>query len=93
MLPPSVIRFYQAERNIAAKIHRTISRVYGKNFSSDSVLLEWCRKFKNGQTDVHDEEEQGRKSVSTEDLVQRAPGSFWSSLNGKCLITCRIAPT
>ncbi|GBM16747.1 hypothetical protein AVEN_9346-1 [Araneus ventricosus] len=66
-----VIRFLQAEGNKAAEIHRRINRVYGENFMSEGVLREWCRKFKDEQTTVHDEGRQGRKSVTTEDLVQR----------------------
>ncbi|GBL89907.1 hypothetical protein AVEN_178337-1 [Araneus ventricosus] len=89
----SVIRFLHAEGNSAAEIHRKIIRVHGENFMSDGVVREWCRNFKDGQTDVLDEEGQGRKSVITEDLVQRVPGSILSSLNGTCLITRRIAPT
>lgn len=30
-----------------------------------------CQKFKDGRTDIHHEEEQGRKSVTTEDIVQQ----------------------
>ncbi|GBL94311.1 hypothetical protein AVEN_16827-1 [Araneus ventricosus] len=83
----SVIRFLQAEGNSAAEIHRKMRHVYGENFMSDGVVREWCRKFKGGRTDVHDEERQGCKYVATEHLVQRVPGSFWNSLNGTCLIT------
>lgn len=67
----SVIRFLQAEGNSAAEIHRRMSRVYGESFISDGVVREWCRKFKDGRTDVHDEGGQGRKSVATDNLVQR----------------------
>lgn len=38
---------------------------------SDGVVREWCRKFKEGRTDIHDEEGQGHKSVAREDNVQR----------------------
>ncbi|GBM34861.1 hypothetical protein AVEN_47801-1 [Araneus ventricosus] len=47
---------------------------------SDGVVREWCRKFKDERTVVHDEERQGCKSVTTEDIVQQVPGGFWSSL-------------
>ena len=67
----SVIRFLQVEGNSAAEIHRRMSRVYGETFMSDGVVREWCRKFKGGRTDVHDEGWQRRKSVATEDIVQR----------------------
>ncbi|XP_035233307.1 uncharacterized protein LOC118205125 [Stegodyphus dumicola] len=68
---PAVIRFLQAEGNSAAEIHRRMSRVYGNSFMSDGVVREWCRNFKDGRTDVHDEGGQGRKSVVTDDIVQR----------------------
>ncbi|GBM19603.1 hypothetical protein AVEN_107283-1 [Araneus ventricosus] len=87
----SVIRFLQTEGNSAAEIQRIMSRLYGENVLSDDVVREWCRKFKEGRTDVHDADGQGRKSVATEVLVQRILGSFWSNLNGTCLITRRIA--
>ncbi|GBN47727.1 hypothetical protein AVEN_178718-1, partial [Araneus ventricosus] len=33
--------------------------------------VEWCRKIRDGRTDVRDDDGQGRKSVTCEDLVQR----------------------
>ena len=38
---------------------------------SDVIVREWCRKFKDGRTDVHDEGDQGRKYVATDDIFQR----------------------
>ncbi|XP_035230246.1 uncharacterized protein LOC118202197 [Stegodyphus dumicola] len=67
----AVIRFLQAEGNSAEEIYRRMSRMYGNSFMSDGVVREWCRKFKDGRTDVHDERGQGRKSVATDDIVQR----------------------
>ena len=61
----SVIHFLQAEGHSAAEIHRRMSKVHGENFMSDGSVREWCRKFKEGQTDVHDEGGHGRKSVAT----------------------------
>ena len=59
-----VIRFLQAEGRSAAEIHRRMSKVYGESFMSDGSVREWCRKFKEGRTDVHDGGH-GRKSVAT----------------------------
>lgn len=67
----SVIRFLQAEGCSAAEIHRRMSRIYGEEFMSDGCVREWCRKFKEGRTDVHDEGGQGRKSVATVGLVEQ----------------------
>ena len=38
---------------------------------SDGSVREWCRKFKEGRIDDHDEGGQGRKSVATDDVVER----------------------
>jgi transposase len=37
---------------------------------SGKCVREWCRKFRDGRTDVHDEGGQGRPSLVTDDLVQ-----------------------
>ena len=37
---------------------------------SDRCVREWCRKFRDGRTDVHDEGGQGRHSTATDELVQ-----------------------
>ena len=42
-------------RLLRAEIHRRLCRVYGDNVISDSCVREWCRKFRDGRTDVHDE--------------------------------------
>jgi len=38
---------------------------------SDSCVTEWCRKFRDGRTDVHDEGGQGRHSIVTDELIQK----------------------
>jgi hypothetical protein len=38
---------------------------------SDNCVREWCRKFKDGRTDVHDEGGQGRHSIVTDELVHK----------------------
>jgi transposase len=55
-----VIRFLQAEGHSAAEIHCRLCRVFGDNVMSDSSVRDWCRKFRDGSTDVHDEGGQGR---------------------------------
>ena len=52
-------------------MHRRLCRVYGDNVMSDSCGREWCRKFSDGRTDVHDEGGQGRHSIVTDELVQK----------------------
>ena len=34
-------------------------------------MREWCRKFRDGRTDVHDEGGQGRHSIVTDELIQK----------------------
>jgi hypothetical protein len=68
-LPPAVICFLHAGQS-AAEIHRRFCCVYGDNVMSDSCVREWCRKFRDGLTDVHDSG-QGRHSIVTDELVQK----------------------
>jgi hypothetical protein len=44
--------------------------VYGQNVMSEGTVRQWCRMFKDGQTNVHDEERSGLPSVVSDDLVQ-----------------------
>jgi len=67
----AVIRFLHAEGQSAAKIYRRLCHLYGDNVMSDSSVREWCRKFRDGRTDVHDEGSQGRLSTLTDELVQK----------------------
>jgi len=55
----SVIHFLHAEGQSVAKIHRQLCRAYGENVMSDSFVRKWCRKFRDGRTDVHDKGCQG----------------------------------
>jgi len=38
---------------------------------SDRRVREWCKKFRDGQTDLHDEGGQERHSIVTDELVQK----------------------
>src|SRR5215469_6009725 len=67
----AVIRFLLARNNNAAEIHRQLCEVYGPNVMSDSNVRQWCRLFKEGRTNVHDEERSGRPSVITDDVVEK----------------------
>ena len=55
----AVIRFLHVEGQSAAEIHHRLCLVYGDNVMSDSCVREWCRIFRDGRTDVHDEGGQG----------------------------------
>jgi transposase len=67
----AVIRFLHAEGQSTAQIHRRLYRVYGDNVMSDSCVREWCRKFRDERTDVHDEGGQGRHSVVADEFVHK----------------------
>jgi len=50
---------------------------------SDSCVREWCRKFRDGRIDMHDEGGQGRHSIVTDALLQNVD----KCLRGKCRFT------
>ena len=79
----AVIRFLHAEGQSVAEIHRRLCRVYGNNVLSDSFVREWCRKFRDGHTDVHDESPQERHTIVTDELIQRVD----QCMCGKCHFT------
>jgi len=72
----AVIRFLHTEGQSAAEIHRRLCRVYGDNIMSDSCVREWCRKFRDGRTDMHDEGGQERHSIVTDELFQKVDQCF-----------------
>jgi len=67
----AVICFLHAKGQSAAEIHRRMCRVYGDNVMSDSCVREWRRKFRDRCTDMHDEGDQERHSIVTDELVQK----------------------
>jgi hypothetical protein len=70
----AVIRFLHAEGQSMAKIRQLC--VYGDNVMSDSCVREWCRKFRDGCTDMHDEGGQGQHSIVADELVQKVIREF-----------------
>jgi len=54
----AVICFHHTGQS-AAEIHRRFHHVYDDNVTGDSCVREWCRKFRDGRTDAHDEGGQG----------------------------------
>jgi transposase len=50
--------------------HKSCAVVYGQNVMSEGTVRQWCRMFKDGRTDVHDEQRSGWPSVVNDDLVQ-----------------------
>jgi hypothetical protein len=66
----SVIRFLHAKIMSDAEINCELCAVYGKNIMSKGSVRRWCRKFKDGRTNVQYEERNGRPSVVSDDLIQ-----------------------
>jgi [histone H3]-lysine36 N-dimethyltransferase SETMAR len=65
----AVIRFLCAKGSSAAEIHRELCLVYGPTVMSEGKVRQWCRDFKTGRTNVHDEERSGRPSMQTDEIV------------------------
>jgi hypothetical protein len=66
----AVIHFLQAKNMSAMEIHHELWVVYGQNVMSEGTVIQWCRMFKNGHTNVHDEDWSGQPSVVSDDLVE-----------------------
>lgn len=65
-----VIRFLQAKGLRPVDIFRDITEVYGDVINPRNVA-NWCKRFCDGRTDVHDENRSGRPSIVTVDLIQK----------------------
>jgi transposase len=66
----TIIRLLYAKNMSAVEIHPELCMIYGQNIMSEGTIRQWCRMFKDGRIDVHDEERSGRPSVMSDDLVQ-----------------------
>ena len=66
-----VIRFLLAENVRPCEIHRRLVAVYGEHVMNAVSVRKWCTMFRNGRTDVHDNERSGRPSVITDALKQK----------------------
>jgi hypothetical protein len=64
----AVIRYLQTKNMSAVEIHNELYAVYGQNVTSEGTGRQWCRMFKDGRTNVHDEERSCRPSVVSDDL-------------------------
>jgi hypothetical protein len=52
----AVICFLHAKSMSIAEIHCELCVVYGQNVMSEGTVRQWCRMFKDGYANVHDEE-------------------------------------
>jgi hypothetical protein len=66
----AVVGFLHAKIMIAAEMHNELCVVYGQNIMNEGTAIQWCRMFKDGLTNVHDEERSGQSSVVSNDRVQ-----------------------
>jgi hypothetical protein len=66
----AVVRFLHAKNMSAAEIHRELCVVCCQNVMSEGTVRQWCRMFKDGRTDVLDEERSGRPSAVSDDPVR-----------------------
>jgi transposase len=65
-----VIHFLHTKNMSAAETHGELCvAAYNQNVMSEETVRQWCRVFKDGRTNVHDEERNGRPSVVSDDLV------------------------
>jgi hypothetical protein len=67
----AVIHFLHAKNMSAVEIHRKLCTVYGQNVMSEGTVTQWCRLFKDGRINVHNEEwVVSQPSLVSDDLVQ-----------------------
>jgi hypothetical protein len=67
----AVLCFLRTKNMSAVDIHNELCAVvYGQNIMSEGSVRQCCRTFKDGRTNVHDEEQSGRPSVVSGDLAQ-----------------------
>ena len=66
-----MIRFLLVETHKPIEIHWQLCKVYGNKVMSEGGVRQWCIMFKNGRTNVHDEERSGRPTIVTDELVAK----------------------
>jgi hypothetical protein len=65
----TVISFLYAKNMSVAEIHNELCAAYSQNAMSEGTVRQWCRLFKDGRTNVHDEQRTGwPASVVNDDL-------------------------
>jgi hypothetical protein len=65
----AVIHFLHAKNTSAAETHHQLCVVYSQLVMSAGTVKLWCGMFKDGRTNVHNEERSGQPSVVSDDLV------------------------
>jgi hypothetical protein len=52
------------------EINRELCAIYGQNVMSEGAVRQWCRMFRDGQTNVCDIEHSGQPPAVSDDYVQ-----------------------
>ena len=65
-----VLIFFFHLKKTAAEPHREIQKVYGDAVLSETACVNWFRRFKDGDFDVHDRPREGRpKTFEDSDVI------------------------
>jgi hypothetical protein len=72
----TVVRSLCAKNVSSAEIHCELCAVYDQNVMSEGTVRQWCRMFKDGWKNGHDEERNGQASVLSDDLFQIVDKKF-----------------
>lgn len=67
----AVIRCLYAKGFSAAETHRELCLLYGPTVVHEGKFRQWGRFFENGRDTVHDEEQSGRHSTQTDEIVEQ----------------------
>ena len=62
----NVIRYLVVKGKSLSEVFNEIKSVYGEGVMNRTRVFKWCREFKNGRTDVHDEQRSRRPPISTD---------------------------
>jgi hypothetical protein len=66
-----VIKFFNAENVHSSKIYQQVCEVHGENAVNDGMARISCRMFSQGITNIHDDNQSGRPSLVTADLLDQ----------------------
>jgi hypothetical protein len=62
----AAIHVLHAKNINAVEIHHQLCAVYSRNVMNEGTLRQWCRMFKDGRTNVHDEERNGQLAICSD---------------------------
>jgi hypothetical protein len=62
----TVIHLLHTKNMSVAEIHLELQAIYDQNLMSKGTVRQWCRMFKNGRTNVHDEKRSSWPTICSE---------------------------